>query len=116
MEHTQVVERDYSVIGWSALLVWWGVVILVGPMTIGMGAVGTGLICLGVNAARSLSGIPTVRSTTLFGLIALVWGALDTLLNLRFELSFAVLLIVIGVVLFAGDLLRGRARDAGGAQ
>ena len=77
---------------------------MVHPLTIGLGAAGTGLILLGVNAARWLKGIPTKGSTTVVGVIALVWGALDTVFDPRFELSFAMMLIVIGVVVIASLL------------
>ncbi len=95
-------------VGWGMLLIWWGISIAVGPITIGMSAVGTGLILLGVNGARLLRGIPTVASTTVAGLAALVWGALDTALGLSFGASFAVLLIVIGVCVIVSLLPRPR--------
>ena len=41
-----------STIGESLLLIWWGVVIVIDPLTVGIGAIGTGLILLGMNAIR----------------------------------------------------------------
>jgi hypothetical protein len=79
-------------------------VIMFDPLTIGMGAIGTGLIMLGVNAARLLNGIPAKGSTTAIGIIALVWGTIDTILGPNFELSFAIMLIVIGLVTIASLL------------
>lgn len=105
MNSTKKLNRTYAAIGESALLIWWGIVIVVDPLTIGIGAVGTGLILLGVNAARYLSRIPTRRATTAVGIIALVWGALDHVLALRFWPSFATLLIVIGVASIASLLV-----------
>jgi len=106
MQNTKTLNHNFATIGNGALLIWWGIVIMVDPLTIGMGAIGTGLIMLGVNAARSLNGIPTKGSTTVVGIIALVWGTLDTVLDPSFELSFAIMLIVIGVVRIA-SLLTG---------
>jgi hypothetical protein len=104
MENTQTLDRNLGTLADGALLIWWGIVIMVQPLTIGLGAIGTGLIMLGVNAARSLKGIPANGSTMTIGIIALAWGALDTTFNPRFELSFAMLLIVIGVVVLASLL------------
>jgi hypothetical protein len=106
MENTQTLDRNLGTLADGALLIWWGIVILVQPLTIGLGAIGTGLIMLGVNAARSVKGIPANGSTTTIGIVALAWGALDTVFNPRFELSFAMLLIVIGVVVLASLLAR----------
>lgn len=105
MENTKTLNHNFATIGNGALLIWWGIVIMVDPLTIGMGAIGTGLIMLGVNVARSLNGIPTKGSTTVIGIIALVWGALDTVFTPSFELSFAIMLIVIGVVRIASLLM-----------
>jgi hypothetical protein len=93
----------------GTLLVWWGISFMVGPITIGMSAAGSGLILLGVNAARALKGIPTNQSTTWWGIVALVWGALDHTLALSFEASFAVLLIILGVVSLVSLLQRPKA-------
>ncbi len=106
MDNARTLNHNLATIGWGMLLIWWGIVVMVGPLTIGMGAIGTGLICLGVNAARLLKGIPTKVSTTVVGIIALVWGTLDTLFNPRFELSFALMLIIIGVVTLGSLLAR----------
>jgi hypothetical protein len=105
MESSKKLNRTYAAVGENALLIWWGIVIVVDPLTIGIGAVGTGLILLGVNAARYLSGIPTKRATTVVGIVALVWGALDHVLALGFWPSFATLLIVIGVASMASLLV-----------
>ena len=111
MENTKALNHNFATIGNGALLIWWGVVMMVHPLTIGMGAIGTGLIMLGVNAARLLKGIPTKGSTTMVGAIALVWGTLDTIFNPRFELSFAMMLIVIGLVTIASLLTRTKAES-----
>jgi hypothetical protein len=98
METSKPVNHKIAVIGWSLLFIWWGAAILIGPITIGLTAVGTGGILLGANAARVLSGQPTNPSTSVVGIIALVWGSLDHFLHLSFGVSSAALLITIGVV------------------
>jgi hypothetical protein len=106
-----------AAIGWGALFIWWGIVILFKPLTIGMGAIGTGLILLGVNAARLHKGIPDKGSTTTTGLIALAWGVLDQarlMLSLNGGVSLAGLLIIIGIVVFLMPLLaRPKTGEAG---
>lgn len=97
-------NHNFAVIGWGALFIWWGIVVMIDPITIGMGAIGTGLIFLGVSIARWLAGVPMKNSSVVIGTIALVWGALDTVLQLRFGPSLATLLIVIGLVVL-GSLL-----------
>ncbi|MBI5304735.1 MAG: hypothetical protein HY868_21555 [Chloroflexi bacterium] len=106
MNNPQTLNRTFATIGDGALLIWWGIVIAIDPLTIGIGGIGTGLILLGVNAARWLKSIPTNGSTTAIGVIALVWGVFDQALALRFEASFATMLIVIGVVVIASLLTR----------
>ena len=97
-------------VAWGALLVWWGVTELVAGLPKGMGALGVGLILLGVNAARRLSGAPISVFSTFLGVLALVWGGLDlvaSVLNLPFEMpTFAILLIVLGAMLLGRELVR----------
>jgi hypothetical protein len=106
MDNTKTLNHNFATIGWGALLIWWGISFMIGPITIGLSAVGSGLILLGVNAARALRGIPANRSTSAWGITALVWGVLDHTLALSFETSFAALLIVIGVMTLASLLTR----------
>jgi hypothetical protein len=85
------------------LLIWWGISFAIDPITLGMSAVGTGLILLSANAARMLKGVRTVRSTTIWGIIALAWGALDqarSLLGMPEGVSIALILVVIGLVVW----------------
>jgi len=105
----QALNRTYATIGWGALFVWWGVSIIIGPITIGMSAVGTGLILLGVNVARWLKGIPINHSNTPLAIVAIVWGLLDHLLHLSFGASTATLLIVIGLVVITSLVIHPRA-------
>jgi hypothetical protein len=108
MEAAKTLNHSFATFGWGALLIWWGVVIMIDPLTIGIGAAGTGLILLGVNATRLLKGIPTRASTTTAGIIALVWGSLDHFLSLSFGPSLAILLILIGVAEIVSLLARPR--------
>ncbi len=102
----QSMNRNLATVGWGALFIWWGISIVIDPITIGTSAIGTGLILLGVNAVRMLNGIPTNGSTTAVGVIALVWGALDHALSLQFGVSFATMMIVIGIVVIASLVTR----------
>ena len=104
----QGTNRSLATVGWGALFVWWGISILIDPISIGMSAVGTGLILLGVNAARMLRGIPIQTSNTPVAVIAIVWGLLDHVLSLPFWTSFATLMIVIGVVAIASLVAQPR--------
>ncbi len=111
MNHTQLLNRHCATIGWSALLIWWGIVMMIDPLTIGMGAMGTGVILLSVNASRLLNGIPPKESTTTAGIITLMWGAFDqarVMLAHPTALSFAMIFIVIGVVMLTRELFRYR--------
>jgi hypothetical protein len=109
MDNALRLNRNVAIVGEGMLLVWWGIVILLDPLTLSMGAIGTGLILLGLNAARLLKGVPTKRSTTIVGFVALVWGSLDLAFALSFGASFAALLIVVGVATLASPLIRPQA-------
>ncbi len=104
----QALNRTLATIAWGMLLIWWGVSIMVGPITIGMSAVGTGLIFIGVNVIRSLKGIPFNNSNYSLGIIAILWGTLDHVLTLSFWNSFAVLLIVTGIVVVISLLIHSK--------
>ena len=110
MENTKALNHNFATIANGMLFIWWGMVIMIDPLTIGMGAVGTAVIMLGVNVARLLLGIRTKGSTTVVGIIALVWGVMDMVLNPTIELSFAIMLIVIGLVTIASLLIRTKTK------
>jgi hypothetical protein len=78
----------------------------------GAGAIGIGLILLGLNAARSLNGVRTSGFSITLGL-ALVWGGLElvgSLLALPFDIPvFAILLIVLGAIMLVRELLSHNA-------
>jgi hypothetical protein len=108
MNTTNNISRNFDAIGWGALFIWWGISVLVTSLPVGTVAIGTGVILIGVNVARKLSGVPISRFSTTVGILALVWGVLElvgVLLSLPFELPiFAILLIVLGVIVLWPEL------------
>ena len=112
MNTTQTMNRNFEAIAWGALFIWWGITALVPSLPNGTTITGIGLILIGVNVARRLSGIPISGFSTTLGILALVWGILElagVLLSLPFELPvFAILLIVLGVIVLGQALKKGR--------
>lgn len=111
MDNTRTLNRDFQMIAWGLVFIWWGIAELF-KFPDGVALVGIGLILLGLNVARSLNGIPTNGFSITLGILALVWGGLElagSVLLLPFELPvFAILLIVLGVILLARELQRVR--------
>jgi hypothetical protein len=110
MNNTQILNRNLEAIAWGALFIWWGVIELFKFLPDGSGAIGIGLILLGLNAARSLNNIPTSGFTTILGILALVLGGLElarSVLYLPFDLPvFAILLLTLGALLLGREVLR----------
>ncbi len=101
-------DHQLERIGWALFLIMIGGLMLLPGVPSGTWLIGTGLIMLGLNAVRYFKGIPTVRTTTTLGIIALAWGALDQariLLGYPPGASFALLLMVIGLVVWLTLLL-----------
>lgn len=113
MDQQQALNRRLESIGWGAFFVWWGVTELFKSLPEGIGAVGIGLILLGLNAARSHYGIQTSGFTTTLGILALVLGGLELtelVLDLPFELPvFGILLIVLGMIILGRELAGTRS-------
>ena len=89
MNTTLKVSRNFEAIAWGALFIWWGITVLVPSLPKGAGVIGIGLILVGANIARQLSGVPINRFSMTIGILAVVWGALElvgALLSLPFEL------------------------------
>ena len=108
MDDKKKFNHQLATMAWGVLLIWWGVVIAVDPFTIAIGAIGTGLILLGVNAIRALKGIPSKNSNNRVGIIAIAWGVLDQaryMLGLDPWLSLALLLFVVGFAYVLNPLL-----------
>ncbi len=112
MDHARTLNRTFETVAWGAFFIWWGVTELFPFLPHGIGAVGISLILLGLNAARSLNGVPISGFTTMLGILALVLGGLElasSVLHLPFELpTFAILLIVLGLIVLGRELLRNR--------
>ena len=112
MENTRTLNRNFETYAWAAFFVWWGITELFKFMPEGTGAVGFGLILIGLNAARSLNGMPTSGYTITLGILALVLGGLELagfFLSLPFQLPvFAILLIVLGVIVLAREMITNR--------
>ncbi len=120
MNETQLQKRDFETIAWGAFFIWWGITELIPSLPDGAGALGIGLILLALNAARVRNGIPTSSFSTTLGILALVFGGLELaglMLNLPFELPiFAILLMVLGGIMLARELLKNRNQEIGGVQ
>ena len=112
MNNTQTLHRNFEAIAWGALFIWWGITELVPSLPAGTGAIGIGLILIGVNVARWFTGIPISGFSMTVGILALVWGGLElagVLMSLPFELPvFAILLIVLGAIILAPTLFRSQ--------
>lgn len=117
MDNQQEFKRKYNAIAWGLLLILWGITILFDFVPFGVGLLGTGLILLGANRVRTLHGLPAKDDNTLLGILALAWGGLELarpILRQLFEFAdwdwgiFAILLVVLGVILLARELLRMR--------
>jgi hypothetical protein len=110
MNNSRTLNRKFETITWGVLFIWWGITLLFRFLPDGTGMAGTGLILLGLNAARSLNGIPANDFSITLGILALVWGGLElarSILRLPFELPvFAILLIVLGAIVLVRERLR----------
>ena len=108
MENTRKLTFNFETIAWGAFFILWGITEMFKSLPDGTGAIGIGLILIGLNAARSWTGRPTSGFTTTFGILALLLGGLELarpLLHLPFELPiFAILLIVLGVIMLTHEL------------
>src|SRR5512146_713038 len=102
MDPVASVDRWLVAGAWGLLCVWWGVSIFFDRIPFGAGLIGTGLILLGVNGIRFLNRIRQRGLTTVCGILALAWGALELArsLPLPFQLNdwaiFSILLVVLG--------------------
>ncbi len=111
-------QKNLEAITWGAIFVWWGIMELIPGLPRGSGPLGFGLILLGLNGYRLSQGLPTNAFSTTIGILALVWGGLDlagAFLNLPFEIPvFAILLIVLGGIVLAGEFKQNRKDESGG--
>jgi hypothetical protein len=118
MDNTKALNRKYELMAWGVFFLWWGIIEFK-FLPHGTGDFGIGLIFLGLNAIRFLKGIPTSGWTIALGILMLADGILElagSVLNLPFKLPiFAILLIVLGMILVAHELLKVRKSDLGNA-
>jgi len=108
METTRKSTFNLEAIAWGALFILWGITEMFPSLPKGIGAIGIGLILIGLNAARSWTGQSTSGFTTTIGILALLLGGLELaspLLQLSFELPiFAILLLALGLITLARAL------------
>jgi hypothetical protein len=102
MENTRKFNFDLEAIAWGAIFILWGITELLPSLPEGAGAVGFGIILLGLNLARLWQGQPISGFTTTLGILALLLGGLELarpLLHLSFELPiFPILLLALGLI------------------
>jgi hypothetical protein len=102
MENTRKSNFDLEAVAWGAIFILWGITELLPSLPKGTGAVGIGIILVGLNLARSWNGQPTSGFTTTIGILALLLGGLELarpFLHLSFELPiFAILLLALGLI------------------
>jgi hypothetical protein len=102
MENTRKSNFDLEAVAWGAIFILWGITELLPSLPKGTGAVGIGIILVGLNLARSWNGQPTSGFTTMIGIFALLLGGLELarpFLHLSFELPiFAILLLTLGLI------------------
>ncbi len=112
MPDARSLNKRYETVAWGAFFILLGVTSLFQGLPAGAGAVGIGIIFLGLNLARVLSKIPTSGLTITLGALAFVLGGADLLrdvLHLQIALPiFPLLLIALGLVWLG----RGIARSA----
>lgn len=105
MNDMQPTKRDPEPLAWGLFFIWWGITELFPELPRGTGAVGLGLILLGLNGARALGGLPTSGFTLMLGVLALVLGGVDlaaSMFAMTVELPiFAMLLITCGLITLA---------------
>jgi hypothetical protein len=104
---------SFDTMAWGAFFIWWGITVLFKSLPVGTGAVGIGLILLGLNTVRALNGIPTSRFTITLGLVTLGLGSFDlakAALHLPWDLPvFAITLTLLGVLFLARAVLANRS-------
>jgi uncharacterized membrane protein HdeD (DUF308 family) len=112
MENTRKINPGLETIAWGAFFLVWGITEMFKFLPDGTGAVGIGLILLGLNAIRYFNGIAISGFTTTLGILALIGGILELVepaLSLPFELPiFAILLLVLGVIVVTHGLKETR--------
>jgi hypothetical protein len=108
MENTPKSNIDFGTIAWGAFFILWGITEMFKSLPDGTGTLGIGIILVGLNLARLWKGQPASGFTTTLGVLALLLGSLQLarpFLHLSFEFPiFAILLMVLGLIVLAGEL------------
>ncbi len=108
MENTRKSTLDLSTLAWGALFILWGITEMFTSLPKGIGALGIGLILVGLNLARSWTGQKVSSFSLTIGILALLLGSLELAqpyLHLSFELPiFAILLLTFGLITLIGAL------------
>lgn len=108
MENTRKSNLDFGTIAWGAFFILWGITEMFKSLPDGTGAVGIGVILVGLNLVRLWKGQPTSGFTTTFGILALLLGGLELAspyLHFSFEIPvFAILLLALGMIMLGGAL------------
>jgi hypothetical protein len=115
MENTRKFNPDLGTLAWGALLILWGITEMFKSLPDGTGAIGIGLILIGLNLARLWKRESIGGLTTTFGILALLLGALQLArpyLHLSFELPiFAILLLTLGLILLGSALRESKSHE-----
>ena len=110
MENTRQSNFDFGTIAWGAIFILWGITEMFKSLPDGTGAIGIGVILVGLNLAQSWKGQPTSAFTVTLGILALLLGALQLarpFLHLSFDLPiFAILLLMLGIILLGSALVK----------
>ena len=108
MENTSKSNLDFGTIAWGAFFILWGITEMFKSLPNGTGAVGIGVILVGLNLVRLWKDQPTSGFTTTFGILALLLGGLELAspyLHLSFDLPiFAILLLALGLFVLVNEL------------
>ena len=100
---------------WGLLLIWLGVWWSIPEgyeiFPEGVGAIGIGVILLGLNAARWLKGISIGLCSTSLGVLFLIWGGMKLICPLLNcapcePSALGIFLVIFGAVLLTRELLR----------
>ena len=108
MENTRKSNLDFGAIAWGAFFILWGITEMFKSLPDGTGAVGIGIILLGLNWPGHGKGSPSAVLRPRSACWLFSWAALQLarpFLHLSFELPiFAILLMVLGLIVLAGEL------------
>ena len=72
MENIRTSNTKLETLAWAAFFIWWGITELFQSLPPGIGAIGIGVILLGLNAVRRQNGLPASGFTITLGILALV--------------------------------------------